>query len=341
MKAVGYHLNLPLADERALLDLDLPEPPAPGPLDLLVEVRAVSVNPVDTKVRAGVAPKDGAAKVLGWDAAGIVRAVGSGVQGFAPGDEVWYAGAIDRPGSNAERQLVDHRIVSKKPRSLDFGAAAALPLTTITAWEMLFDRLGVPQGGGAGQRLLVTGAAGGVGSVLIQLARRYTQLEVIATASRPQTIDWVSTLGAHHIVDHHKPLRAELDRIGVGGVNSVAFVASLTATDQHYPALIDALKPFGKLALIDDPQGPLDARPLKGKSLSLHWEMMFARSLHGTPDVAEQGRLLAEVARAVDAGELRTTLTRRLGTINAANLKAAHAWIESGQAIGKGVLEGF
>ncbi|NRF69470.1 zinc-binding alcohol dehydrogenase family protein [Aquincola sp. S2] len=338
MKAVGYHHNLPLSDERSLIDLDLPEPAALRSNDLLVEVHAVSVNPVDVKVRAGVAPPAGSAKVLGWDAAGVVRAVGSAVQGFAPGDAVWYAGAIDRPGSNAQRQLVDHRIVAKKPPSLDWAAAAALPLTTITAWELLFDRLGVPQGGGAGQRLLITGAAGGVGSMLIQLARRYTQLEVIATASRPASIDWVTNLGAQHVIDHRQPLDAELKRFGIPGVH---LVASLTATDQHYPAIVEALLPQGRLALIDDTPGPLDARPLKRKSLSLHWEMMFTRSLFGTEDIARQGQLLAEVARAIDAGELRTTLTRRFGRIDAANLKAAHAWVESGQAIGKGVLEGF
>ncbi|WP_395702727.1 zinc-binding alcohol dehydrogenase family protein [Aquabacterium sp.] len=350
MKAVGYHQNLPLSDERALLDLDLPEP-VPGPLDLLVAVQAVSVNPVDVKLRAGVAPEPGQAKVLGWDAAGTVLAVGAQVQGFAVGNRVFYAGAIQRPGSNAERQVVDARIAAKMPATLDFAQAAALPLTSITAWELLFERLGVrpatqagrPEtGGGAGQRLLVMGAAGGVGSILVQLARQYTQLEIIATASRPETVDWALAMGAHHVIDHHRPLADELQRIGcMGPAGGVHLVASLTHTEQHYPALVQALLPQGKLALLDELSQPLDVMALKRKSLSLHWEMMFTRSMFGTADIAAQGALLAEVARAIDTGVLRHTLTRRFGPITAANLKQAHAWIESGRAIGKGVLEGF
>ncbi len=346
MKAIGYRQNLPLSDERALLDLDLPEP-TPGPRDLLVAVQAVSVNPVDVKLRAGVAPEPGQAKVLGWDAAGTVLAVGAQVEGFAVGDRVYYAGAIQRPGSNAERQVVDARIAAKMPASLDFAQAAALPLTSITAWELLFERLGVPRaavagrpetGGGRGQRLLVMGAAGGVGSILVQLARQYTQLEIVATASRPETVDWVLSMGAHHVIDHHRPLADELQRLGMPGVD---LVASLTHTEQHYPALVQALLPQGRLALLDELSQPLDVMALKRKSLSLHWEMMFTRSLFETADIGAQGALLAEVAHAVDAGVLRHTLTRRFGPINAANLRQAHAWIESGRAIGKGVLEGF
>jgi len=345
MKAIGYHHNLPLSDASALLDLELPAP-TPSAHDLLVSVQAVSVNPVDVKVRAGVAPEAGQAKVLGWDAAGIVLAVGEQVQGFVPGDRVYYAGAIHRAGANAEQHVVDARIAAKMPASLDFAQAAALPLTAITAWELLFDRLGVARGrsasdpaaGGAGQRLLVTGAAGGVGSILLQLARQYTQLEIIATASRPETVDWVLSMGAHHVIDHHRPLSGELQRIGVPGVH---LVASLTHTEQHYPALVEALLPQGKLALLDELSKPLDVMALKRKSLSLHWEMMFARSLFGTPDMAAQGQLLAAVAEGIDTGVLRHTLTRRFGTLNAANLKQAHAWLESGRAIGKGVLQGF
>lgn len=345
MKAVGHHHNLPLSDPRALLDLDLPAP-TPGPNDLLVAVQAVSVNPVDVKVRAGVAPEPGQAKVLGWDAAGTVLAMGAQVQGFAPGDRVYYAGAIQRPGSNAEQQLVDFRIAARMPATLDFAQAAALPLTSITAWELLFERLGVARaatagsqaGGGAGQRLLVTGAAGGVGSILVQLARQFTQLEIIATASRPETVDWVLSMGAHQVINHHQPLADELRRIGVPGVH---LVASLTHTEQHYKALVEALLPQGRLALLDELSAPLDVMALKRKSLSLHWEMMFTRPLFETADIAEQGKLLAEVARGIDAGTLRHTLTRRFGALNATNLKQAHAWIESGRAMGKGVLEGF
>lgn len=337
MKAIAYRKNGPLSDADALIDTELPEPEA-GPNDLLVEVRAVSVNPVDTKVRRGVAPPPGQLKVLGWDAAGVVRAVGAQVKGFEPGDRVWYAGAIDRAGSNSERHVVDHRIAAHMPKSLGFAAAAALPLTTITAWELLFERLGVAQGGGAGQSLLVVGGAGGVGSVLVQLARQLTKLEVIATASRPESRAWVERMGAHHVIDHSAGLGAELARIGRP---QVTLAASLTHTEQHYAAIVEALQPQGRLALIDDPATPLDVTALKRKSLSLHWELMFTRSLFQTPDIAAQGQLLAEAARLVDAGTLKSTQTEHFGVLNAQNLKRAHAWAESGSAIGKGVLEGF
>lgn len=337
MKAVGFFQNHPLSHPEALVDVDVAEPTV-GPDDLLVEVKAVSVNPVDTKVRAGGTVPANAPRVPGFDAAGIVRAVGASVQGFVPGDEVFYAGAIDRPGSNAQRQAVDARIVGHKPKRLSFADAAALPLTGITAWELLFDRLGVAPGGGGGQRLLVVGGAGGVGSMLVQIARQFTALTVIATASRPETVEWVTRLGAHHVVDHRRPLADELARLGVDGVH---LVASLTQTEQHYPALVAALQPQGKLALIDDPKAPLDIRALKGKSLSLHWEMMFTRSMFRTADIAEQGRLLDEVARAIDDGRLQGTRTRHFGVLSAATLRDAHAWIESGTAIGKGVLDGI
>lgn len=337
MKAVAYRQSLPITDTQSLIDLELPEPELRAN-DLLVEVKAVSVNPVDTKVRRNVAPPEGQAKVLGWDAAGIVRAVGSAVSRFRVGDRVWYAGAIDRAGSNSALQAVDERIVGPMPATLGFAEAAALPLTSITAWELLFDRLGVPRDGGEGQSLLIVGGAGGVGSVLTQIARRLTRLTVIATASRPETQAWCADMGAHHVIDHRQPLGEELRRIGHPQVN---LVASLTATEQHYTALVEALVPQGKLALIDDPAAPLDITALKRKSLSLHWELMFTRSLFQTPDIAEQHQLLGEVARLVDAGVLRSTVTERFGALNAENLRRAHAWVESGRAIGKGVLEGF
>ena len=337
MQAIAQRRPAALDAADALELIELPEPVA-GPNDLLVQVRAVSVNPVDVKIRAGMAlPEGQSARVLGWDAAGTVLAVGSEVQGFAPGDRVWYAGAIDRPGSNAERQLVDHRIASGMPKTLDFAQAAALPLTAITAWELLFDRLAVPRGGGEGQRLLVTGAAGGVGSVLVQLARKLTKLQVIGTASRPDTQAWVKEMGAHHVIDHSGPLDQALDAAGLGPVH---LVASLTQTSRHYAALVDALAPQGKLALIDDAAEPLDARPLKAKSLSLHWEMMFTRSRFQTPDMAAQGALLAELADAVDAGLVRSTLTRHFGRLSVDRLREAHALIESGRSIGKAVLDG-
>ncbi len=336
MKAVGYRQNLPIDQPDSLVELDLPVP-QPGPRDLRVRVAAVSVNPVDTKVRRNAAPEAGQARVLGWDAVGTVDAVGSAVTGFAPGDRVYYAGSIVRPGANSELHLVDERIAARAPATLGDAQAAALPLTAITAWELLFDRLQVPRGGGAGQTLLITGGAGGVGSILIQLARQLTQLRVVATASRAETRQWCLDLGAHAVVDHSRPLAAELK---AAGIEAVDLVASLTQTAQHYAQLIEAMKPQGCLAVIDDlPQ--LDAMPLKRKAISLHWELMFTRSMFETPDMAAQGALLAEVAALADAGRLRTTLGEHYGRIDAANLRRAHAFIESGRARGKVVLEGF
>ncbi|CAN5288058.1 zinc-binding alcohol dehydrogenase family protein [soil metagenome] len=335
MKAIAYtRYGLPIDDPQSLVDIDLPMP-VPGPRDLLVQVHAVSVNPVDTKIRANAATTE--PRVLGWDAVGVVQAVGADVTLCKAGDAVFYAGSIKRPGSNSEYQLVDERIVGHKPKSLGDAAAAALPLTAITAWELLFDRLGVPEGGGTGQSLLIVGAAGGVGSMLTQLARQLTQLTVIGTASRPETVDWVRALGAHHVLDHSRPLAAELASAGLPPVD---MVASLTQTDRHYAQLIEALKPQGRFALIDDP-AVLDARPLKAKSLSLHWELMFTRSSFETPDMQRQHELLERVSALVDQGVLKTTLGEDFGTINAANLRRAHALVESGRARGKAVLAGF
>jgi len=338
MKAVAYYHSLPADHADALQDVDLPTP-TPGPRDLLVEVKAISVNPVDTKIRRNVAPTDGDAKVLGWDASGIVKAVGSEVSLFQPGDQVYYAGAINRAGANSELHVVDERIVGHMPNSLPFAEAAALPLTAITAWELLFERLQITQGNtDLGQSLLIVGAAGGVGSILVQLARQLTGLTVIGTASRPETQAWVRELGAHHVIDHRQPLSEELKRIGI---NQVTHVASLTQTDQHFAQLVEALAPQGRLALIDDPEQPLDIMQLKRKSLSLHWELMFTRSLFETTDMIEQHRLLDRVTELVDAGTLRTTLGEHFGSINATNLRRAHALLESGTAKGKIVLEGF
>jgi len=338
MKAVAYYQSLPVDHAEALQDVELPAP-TPGPRDLLVEVKAISVNPVDTKIRRNAAPTDGAAKVLGWDASGIVKAVGSEVSLFQPGDRVYYAGAINRAGANSELHVVDERIVGHMPATLGFAEAAALPLTAITAWELLFERLQITQGNtDLGQSLLIVGAAGGVGSILVQLARQLTGLTVIGTASRPETQAWVRQLGAHHVIDHRQPLSEELKRIGI---DQVTHVASLTQTDQHFAQLVEALVPQGRLALIDDPEQPLDIMQLKRKSLSLHWELMFTRSLFETADMIEQHRLLQRVAELVDAGTLQTTLGEHFGSINAANLRRAHTLLESGTAKGKIVLEGF
>jgi zinc-binding alcohol dehydrogenase family protein len=336
MKAVGYHQAQPIANPDSLLDLDLPLP-MPGPRDLRVAVRAVSVNPVDVKQRANATPPAGQPRVLGFDAAGIVDAVGAEVSLFKPGDAVFYAGAIDRSGSNSEFHLVDERIVGRKPASLDFDQAAALPLTAITAWELLFDRLGVARGAGGGQTLLVINGAGGVGSILTQIARQLTCLRVVATASRPETIDWCRRMGAHDVIDHRQPLDHGLRAIGL---EQVAYIASLTATDRHLPAIAACIAPQGKLGLIDDPK-TLDVVALKRKCVSIHWELMFTRSLFHTPDMIEQHRLLEEVSRLVDAGTLRTTMTANAGRIDAAGLKQVHEMVESGRSIGKTVLAGF
>lgn len=335
MKAIVYTQHgLPIDHPQALVDTELPMPLA-GPYDLLVEVRAVSVNPVDTKIRLGSAVSE--PRVLGWDASGVVRAVGSAVTLFAPGDEVFYAGSIVRPGSNSQFQAVDERIVGKKPANLGFAEAAALPLTSITAWELLFDRLRVPEGGGEGKSLLIVGAGGGVGSILTQLARQLTKLTVIGSASRDATRAWVTKLGAHHTVDHTRPMQPQLAELGFDHVD---IVISLTHTDHHYQDIIAALAPQGQLALIDDP-ATLDAVPLKRKSISLHCELMFTRSMFGTADMVRQHELLNRVAAMIEQGTLSTTLGEHFGTINAANLRRAHALIESNRAIGKIVLENF
>jgi NADPH:quinone reductase len=338
MKIVSFHKSLPISEPDSLLDLTA-ETPKPALRDLLVEIRAISVNPVDAKIRSGGGPgrPDGQLQILGWDAAGVVTAVGSGVNLFKPGDEAYYAGAVDRPGSYAQFQCVDERLVGCKPASIGFAEAAALPLTTITAWESLFDRMKIPcDQSGAGSLLII--GAGGVGSIATQLARRLTGLTVIATASRPETQAWCREMGAHHVIDHRRPLAAQVKAIVPGGVN---YVLALTKTEDHFDEIITAMAPQSALALIENVARPVDINKLKPKCISLHWEFMFARARFETADMGEQGRLLNEVARLVDAGQIRTTIRQNLGVINAANLKRAHALIESGAAIGKIVLAGF
>jgi NADPH2:quinone reductase len=325
MRAVAYHEPLPIDSETALVDIEL-QKPEPRGRDLLVEIRAVSVNPVDTKVRRGVKPEPGRPKVLGWDAAGVVVATGPDAVLFRPGDAVFYAGAIDRPGTNAEFHLVDERIVGPKPSSLDFPQAAALPLTTITAWETLFDRLRVRDPVvGAANALVIVGGAGGVGSIAIQLARVLTDLTVIATASRPETQAWCRDLGAHHVVDHSRPIAVQVEALGIG---APAFVFSITETGTHVGEIAALIAPQGRFALIDDPK-ELNANLFKRKSVSIHWESMFTRSLFGTPDMQRQHDLLSEASRLVDEGRLRTTLSETYGVINAANLRRAHRLIAS------------
>lgn len=337
MKAVGYRRSLPVTDDASLVDVELPTPEL-RPHDLLVRVEAVSVNPVDVKVRMRAAPPEGQVTVLGFDAAGVVEATGPAVTRFKKGDAVFYAGSIDRQGSNAALQAVDERIVGPKPQSLSFADAVALPLTSLTAWELLFDRLRVPYGSKttAGAILVINGA-GGVGSILTQMARRLTGLTVIATASRPETRAWCLEMGAHHTIDHRAPLEEGLKAIGIPQVH---YVAGLTGTEQHLKSIVEVVAPQGAAAFIDDPK-VLDVVPFKRKSVSIHWELMFTRPLFGTPDIAEQHRILSEVAALVDSGVLRTTVRENFGVINATNLRRAHAAVESGRTIGKNVLAGF
>ncbi len=334
MKAIGFYQNHPVSHPQALCDLELPTP-ALRDHDLLVEVRAVSVNPVDTKIRLGGDIPEGKARVAGWDAAGVVRATGPLVTRFKPGDHVWYAGDITRPGSNSELHAVDERIVGPMPASLDFAQAASLPLTAITAWELLFDRLQVQAADPAENNvLLVVGAAGGVGSILTQLARALTGMTVIGTAGRTETREWVLAHGAHHVIDHHQPWAPQLAALGIA---NVSHVVSLNQSRNHVAQIAAALRPEGRFALIDDPES-LDIRPFKGKSISIHWELMFTRAMFTTSTLERQHALLRRVAQLVDRGDLKHTLTRCIEGINAANLVQAHALVEAGDMIGKVVV---
>jgi len=338
MKAVALTRYLPIDDPQSLIDVELPQP-IPGQHDLLVRVEAVSVNPVDTKIRSPKPQVEDSPKVLGYDAAGTVESVGATVTGFQPGDRVYYAGDITRPGSNAEFQLVDARLVGHAPRSLEPADAAALPLTVLTAWELLFQRMPFDsEQGGEGKSLLIIGGAGGVGSIAIQLARR-AGFTVIATASRDETIDWCRTLGAQHVINHREALAPQLQALGFEQVDAVLNVAD---TDHYWEAIGQLLAPQGHVGLIVEPTGALKiGDPYKAKCIGIHWELMFARARFKTADQAEQGRILDRVAALIDAGELRGTRTATLSPINAVNLREAHRQLESGSSIGKLVLAGW
>ena len=339
MKAVGYRqAGLPISDPRALEDLVLPDPGAPSGHDLLVRVHAVSVNPRDVKSRMAIAATPDRPVVPGYDASGIVEAAGPDARLFRPGDAVFYAGVLDRQGSNAELQLVDARIVGRKPASLGHAAAASLPLTALTAWEMLFDRLEVPRGDTADGALLIVGGAGGVPSIAIQLARLLTGATVIATASRPESAAWVRGLGAQHVVDHARPLAAQVSAIA--GLPPVRWIFSTHTSRDSWAELARIVAPQGRIGLIDDPE-PLDLRLVKFKSVSIHWEAMFTRPMFATADMIRQHEILCEIAGLVDAGQLRATATQAYGAIRADNLRRAHAAIEAGRVVGKIVLEGF
>ncbi|MDD2876402.1 MAG: zinc-binding alcohol dehydrogenase family protein [Acidiphilium sp.] len=335
MKAVAFTHSLPITADDALIDIDILEP-TPRRFDILVEVRAVSVNPVDTKIRRRNEPL-GEPKILGFDAAGVVRSVGANVTNFGIGDEVYYAGSIERPGSNAEFQLVDERIAARKPKTLSFAETAALPLTTLTAWEMLFDRFAIPRDRTRNDTLLIIGGAGGVGSMAIQLARRLTGLTVVATASRPESSAWCTALGAHHVINHHRDLAAQLATCGVA---APAYIFCTNHLEQHWRALCHVLAPEGRIGVIES-TAQIDLSEVFNKSASIHTEYMFSRSLHQTQNMVEQHNILQMVSRLIDQGVLRTTMTSTLRPINAANLRRAHAAIETGTTLGKIVLEGF
>jgi zinc-binding alcohol dehydrogenase family protein len=338
MKAVGLTRYLPVSDPESLVDIEL-DKPTPAGRDLLVKIEAIAVNPVDTKVRAPKDKVEAAPRVLGWDAAGVVEAVGPEVTLFKVGDPVYYAGDITRPGANSEFHLIDERIVGAKPKSLDFTRAAALPLTTITAWEALFDRLHVSaEGKDAGKSVLIIGGAGGVGSIGIQLAKRVAKLQVIATASRLESARWAEELGADHIVNHFEDIPRQMKEIGFPQVD---YVLIFNDTDKHFPAAAEVIKPQGGICTIVENAQPLAVELLKAKSAAFHWEFMFTRAMFHTPDMIEQHKLLSEVSRLIDAGTLRTTVGRDLGRIDAANLREAHRLLEEGRTVGKLVLTGF
>jgi zinc-binding alcohol dehydrogenase family protein len=335
MKAVGFLKSLPIDEVDSLFDVDLPDP-APLENDLLVEIEAVSINPADAKrrLRTAVETPHKEPFIVGYDAVGIVQATGSAVAGFSVGDRVWYAGDANRPGSYASLQCVDHRVASIAPKSVAPEQAASLPLTSLTAWEMLFDRLAVPASEQSGT-LLIIGGAGGVGSVTAQLARKLTGLHVIATASRPETRDWCLKMGAHEVVNH-RDLVAEMRAAGHEYVNFIAQYADLA---QHWDAMCELVAPQGKIGTIVETDETLDISALQGKSAALVWELMFTRTLFQTPDMPKQGQILARMASLVDDGIVQTTETKVLNGLSAQTLKEAHRIIETGAMIGKLVVK--
>ncbi|SPL62437.1 zinc-binding alcohol dehydrogenase family protein [Ochrobactrum soli] len=334
MKAIGYYASTP---GNALLDLDVP-PPEARPNDVIVRVKAVSINPADHKIRERVTPEGNSFKILGFDASGIVESVGSAASLFKPGDEVFYAGDMTRDGTNAELHAVDERVVGFKPKSLDWAQAAAMPLTSLAAWEVLFDRLKVPYGNmSQSGTLLIINGAGGVGSILIQIASLLTGLKVVATASRPETVDWVKQMGAHHVIDHHRPFRPQLEALGIG---QVEYVVGLTGTDKHLPQIYDVIAPQGHVGVVDDSPS-FDIASFQMKAVSFSWELMFVRPMFATSDILQQHKILNQVSRLVDGGLLKSTMTSFLGPINAANLTKVYELSGSGKSIGKTVLEGF
>lgn len=337
MKAIGYKQAGSITATESLIEIEADKPEI-GSHDLLVEIKGISVNPVDVKVRAApqLGPEQGHTKIIGYDAAGIVREIGSDVSKFKIGDEVFYAGDFTRPGTNSELHVVDERIVGKKPNSLNFADSAAFPLTSITAWEILFDSFALKENDGNGDSLLIIGAAGGVGSILIQLAKKLTGLTVIATASRPETIEWVKKMGADHVINHRESLVDQVKDLGF----QPRYVASLNGTEEHFSGIVELIKPRGHIALIDDPQS-LDINSIKLKALSFSWEFMFTRSMFQTDDIEKQHELLNRVSELIDDGKLISTVSNNLGKLSVESLKEAHVQQESGRVFGKNVLNGF
>jgi zinc-binding alcohol dehydrogenase family protein len=337
MKAVGLYQYLPIEKPDSLVDLELPKP-EPAGRELLVRVEAVAVNPVDTKVRAPGKPARTSPLVLGWDGAGVVDSVGPAVLRFKPGDQVFYAGDITKPGSNSEFQLVDERIVGQRPRSLTVEEAAAFPLVSITAYEALFDRLGiVAEREPSGRTLLIIGGAGGVGSIAVQLGK-LAGLTVFATASRPDSADWVKQLGADHVLNHRQPLRPQIEAAGHG---SVDYILNCADTDAYWDVMAGVVIPQGKICTLVENKGPLNQQLMKLKSITHVWELMFTRSKYQTPDMMEQQKLLEQVADWIDRGMIKGILRETLQPINADTLRKAHAKLESGTMIGKLALKGW
>lgn len=341
MKAVGLTQYLPVENPESLLDVEVPTPTPTG-RDLLVRVHAVSVNPVDVKTRAPRPGSEASPRILGWDAAGVVEAIGPAVTLFKPGDEVYYAGSIDRPGCDSELHLVDERIVGPKPRTLTFEEAAALPLTTITAWEAIFDRLGIAKNpvANSARTLLIIGGAGGVGSIAIQIAKQVAGLRVIATASRPDSVEWCRQQGAEVVINHRQPLKEELAAVGFATVD---YILCTNSVEQYVTAMAEIIAPQGKICTIVGTKNnePVPMNLFMRKSVGFFFELMYTRPVFQTADMQAQHDLLTEAARLVDTGVLHTTLTERFGPLTAANLRRAHARIESGSMIGKLALAGI
>lgn len=336
MKAIGFTRSLPITDANSFAAFEM-EKPVPAGRNLLVKIKAISVNPVDFKVRQNSAKETelAAPKIIGWDAVGVVEEIGSAVTLFKKGDNVFYAGDLTKPGSNAEYQLVDERIVGFAPQSISSTEAAALPLTALTAWEILFDRIRISAEKDKGKSVLIIGGAGGVGSIAIQLAKKVAGLNVIATASRPETIQWCKDFGADHVVDH-KDLINEMAQIGFKHVD---FILDFVDLNAYWDVMAELIKPQGHIASITGSAVPVALNKLKNKSVSFSWELMYTRSMFATDDMIEQHVILNKVAEMIDEKEIRSTVNTVLKGFTVDNLKQAHAMLESGKTIGKIVIE--